>query len=109
MLAADEMNGPLRFVRCFARHCYGRESAVRHFFVTVFLCLSLLTGIMSTRTSAGDCPRYLVLQPLYGGQATCLSAHAYAYGWFGETPSSASTWHRTYDGTGLWWTYTPAW
>jgi hypothetical protein len=82
---------------------------VKRFIAVAALSFALLFGTFALPASAGDCPRYLVLNPMYGGQATPVQAHAYAYGWFGEVHSSASTWHRTYDGTGLWWTFTPAW
>jgi hypothetical protein len=80
---------------------------VPRFLLAAALWFGLLLSVFAARTMADDCPRYLVLDPLRGGQATSMPAHAYAYGWFGATPSSCSTWHRTYDGTGFWWTFTP--
>ncbi|HZZ29597.1 MAG TPA: hypothetical protein VFE46_16490 [Pirellulales bacterium] len=80
---------------------------MRRYLIAAVLGLGLSMGRFATTASADECPRYLVLQPLYGGQATRMPAHAYAYGWFGAPTSSASTWHRTYDGTGLWWTFYP--
>ncbi|HEY2883194.1 MAG TPA: hypothetical protein VGJ15_12190 [Pirellulales bacterium] len=56
---------------------------------------------------APDNPRYLLLTPLYNGQATPVQAHAYAYGWFGAGNYSSSTGHRNYNGTQYWWSYTP--
>jgi hypothetical protein len=92
---------------CTRLHLAEKEFAVRRFLITAALGMSLIFGATIASATADDCPRYLVIQPMYGGQATAMPAHAYAYGWFGATSSSCSSWHRTYDGTGFWWTFNP--
>ncbi len=68
---------------------------------------ALTLGLHTAEARAGDCPRYLILQPVYGGQGRCVPARAYAYGWFGAVPSSESTGHMDYRRTGYTWTYAP--
>jgi hypothetical protein len=68
---------------------------------------ALTLGIFACTAHAGDCPRYLILQPAYGGQGHCVQARAYAYGWFGAIPSSESTGHMAYHRTLYTWTYVP--
>ena len=63
--------------------------------------------ICSVAAAADNPPRYLVLQPVYRGQATPVRTYAYAYGWFGAQPSSESSMHRNYSNTGTTWTYQP--
>ena len=67
----------------------------------------LTLGVVSGEAHAGDCPKYLVLQPIYSGQARPVPARAYSYGWFGSIPSSESTGHTDYHGTAYTWTYAP--
>jgi hypothetical protein len=76
-------------------------------FGIVLFAIAVVAVASATPARADDCPRYLILQPLYCGHANPRPTHAYAYGWFGAMQSSASTWHRTYSTTGVWWTYTP--
>jgi hypothetical protein len=81
---------------------------VRHFVLSTALWTAALTLIVFTVSARADNPpRYLVLQPVYRGQATPVRTYAYAYGWFGAVPSSESTFHRSYCGTGRTWTYQP--
>ncbi len=68
---------------------------------------ALTFGIVSGEAQAADCPRYLILQPMYNGQGKCVQARAYAYGWFGAIPSSESTGHMAYHRTLYTWTYAP--
>ena len=79
----------------------------RRIFAIAALLIAAAIAPCVSHARADDCPRYLVLTPLPNGQANCVQAHEYAYGWFGAGRYSASTWHRTWSGTGNRWTYYP--
>jgi hypothetical protein len=77
---------------------------------SIILAAALIAAalaVFSNAARADNPPRYLVLQPVYRGQATPVRTYAYAYGWFGAQPSSESTMHRNYSGTARTWTYQP--
>jgi hypothetical protein len=81
---------------------------VRRLLLATSLWTGALTfGILTGGAHAADCPRYLILQPMYNGQPTRVQARAYAYGWFGTIPSSESTGHVDYHRTAYTWTYAP--
>ena len=79
----------------------------RKLFAIAVLTMGAALASPTPLAHADDCPRYLILTPLPNGQANCVQAHEYAYGWFGAGRYSASTWHRTWSGTGIRWTYYP--
>ncbi len=67
---------------------------------------ALTFGIVTGEARADDSPKYLILQPMYGGQGRLVPARAYAYGWFGAIPTSDSSAHWDYHRTLYTWTFT---
>ena len=80
---------------------------MRRLVLSTALWTAALLVVFAEAARADNPPRYLVLQPVYRGQATPLRTYPYAYGWFGAVPSSESTFHRTYSETGRNWTFQP--
>ena len=70
----------------------------------VGMCVLTAGLSFSPRRAAADSPRYLFIQPGYGGYGNLQPVQTYAYGWFGVAPRCNATVHWDYYGhRWFWW------